>query len=77
MTGAVCNPPEVWQMVDELLIAQEKWLPQYYREIQKIKEGWQVDRLIPTNDNYKGAVRFKAKTPEQVQAERDNRKITV
>lgn len=77
LTGAVCNPPEVWQMVDELLIAQEKWLPQYYREIQKIKEGWQVDRLIPTNDNYKGAVRFKAKTPEQVQAERDNRKITV
>ena len=29
LTGAVCNPPEVWQMIDEMLVAQEKWLPQY------------------------------------------------
>ena len=29
LTGAVCNPPEVWQMVDELLEAQKRWLPQY------------------------------------------------
>jgi len=29
LVGAVCNPPEVWQMVDELLVAQAKWLPQY------------------------------------------------
>lgn len=29
LTGAVCNPPEIWQMVDELLIAQEAWLPRY------------------------------------------------
>ena len=24
LTGAVCNPPEVWQMIDEMLVAQEK-----------------------------------------------------
>ena len=29
LTGAVCNPPEVWQMIDEMLVAQEQWLPQY------------------------------------------------
>lgn len=29
LVGAVCNPPEVWQMVDELLVAQADWLPQY------------------------------------------------
>ena len=29
LTGAVCNPPEIWQMIDEMLIAQEEWLPQY------------------------------------------------
>ena len=23
LVGAVCNPPEVWQLVDEMLIAQE------------------------------------------------------
>ena len=29
LVGAVCNPPEVWDLVDEMLIAQEQWLPQY------------------------------------------------
>jgi len=29
LVGAVCNPEEVWQMVDEMLVAQAEWLPQY------------------------------------------------
>ena len=29
LVGAVCDPPEVWQMTDELLAAQARWLPQY------------------------------------------------
>ena len=29
LVGAVCNPEEVWQMTDEMLVAQAKWLPQY------------------------------------------------
>jgi alpha-galactosidase len=29
LTGAVCNPPEVWAMTDEMLKAQSRWLPQY------------------------------------------------
>jgi len=29
LVGAVCNPPEVWSMADEMLKAQAKWLPQY------------------------------------------------
>ncbi|AHF90952.1 alpha-galactosidase [Opitutaceae bacterium TAV5] len=29
LTGAVCNPPEIWQLVDDMLVAGEKWLPQY------------------------------------------------
>ena len=29
LVGAVCNPEEVWQMTDELLVAQAKWLPNY------------------------------------------------
>jgi alpha-galactosidase len=33
LVGAVCNPEEVWQMVDELLVAQARWLPQYAAEI--------------------------------------------
>ncbi|SFP84241.1 FGGY family carbohydrate kinase [Salibacterium halotolerans] len=29
LTGAVCSPPEIWQMTDEMLTAQKAWLPQY------------------------------------------------
>lgn len=33
LVGAVCEPEEVWQMTDEMLIAQAQWLPQYATEI--------------------------------------------
>jgi alpha-galactosidase len=32
LVGAVCTTEEVWQMVDELLVAQAQWLPNYSRE---------------------------------------------
>lgn len=38
-TGAACSPPEVWQMIDEMLIAGEEWLPQYADEIKEAKEN--------------------------------------
>ncbi len=39
LTGAVCDPEEVWQLADEMLVAQAKWLPQYQAagEIAKAK----------------------------------------
>ena len=65
LTGAVCNPPEIWQMVDEMLIAQEQWLPQYKEAIRQAKERWNKGNLIPTNPNYKG-IRNKEKTLEEL-----------
>ena len=73
LTGAVCNPPEVWQMVDEMLIAQEKWLPQYAEAIAAAKARFAEGNLIPTNDGYRGAVRIREKTVEEVSAERKER----
>lgn len=29
LTGASLTPPEIWQMVDEMLVANADWLPQY------------------------------------------------
>jgi alpha-galactosidase len=29
LVGAVCNPQEIWRMVDEILVAEQQWLPQY------------------------------------------------
>ena len=37
LTGAVLNPPEVWALVDEMLIAQAEWLPQYGAYIEGLK----------------------------------------
>ena len=37
LTAAVCDPIEVWQMVDEMLVAQAKWLPQYKQAIPEAK----------------------------------------
>ncbi|MCL2421009.1 MAG: alpha-glucosidase/alpha-galactosidase [Defluviitaleaceae bacterium] len=69
LTGAVCNPPEVWQMVDEMLIAQEKWLPQYKEAIQQIKKDWDTaaanGTLIPTKA-YEGAARIKERSLEEM-----------
>ena len=55
LTGAVCNPPEIWQMVDEMLVAQEQWLPQYAKAIADAKERLAHGKLIPTKEGYAGA----------------------
>jgi len=33
LTAAVCDGEEVWQMVDEMLVAEAQWLPQYAAEV--------------------------------------------
>ena len=76
LTGAVCNPPEVWQMVDEMLIAEEQWLPQYKEAIAEAKERFKNGGLIETREGYKGAVRIPDKTVEQVAEEHAARVIT-
>lgn len=70
LTGAVLNPPEVWQMVDEMLIAQEEWLPQYADAIKAAKERWAQGNLIPTKE-YEGAARLKTKTIEEMAENKD------
>ncbi len=38
LVGAICTPDEVWQMVDEMVVAQAQWLPQYADAIPAAKE---------------------------------------
>ena len=74
LTGAVCNPPEIWQLTDDMLVAQEKWLPQYGEAIKKAKARLAKARedgtLIPTRDDFSGSNRLKAKTVEEMAADR-------
>ena len=38
LVGAVCTPEEVWQMVDEMVVAEAPWLPQYKDAIPAARE---------------------------------------
>jgi len=69
LTGAVCNPREIWQLADEMLVAGEKWLPQYRQAISEAKRRLARGDLIPTKD-YRGAARLRVRTPEELSAER-------
>ena len=71
LVGAVCNPEEVWQMTDEMLVAQAQWLPQYAGEIKAAaqrlddaeRDGTRV-KLVQTE----GAARLHTATVEEMEA---------
>ncbi|WP_421723126.1 alpha-glucosidase/alpha-galactosidase [Bauldia sp.] len=55
LVGAVCSPDEVWQMVDEMLVAQAEWLPQFAGAIDDAKQRL-ARKSVPTRD-WQGAAR--------------------
>lgn len=73
LVGAVCNTPEIWQMVDEMLIEEAEWLPQYADEIARAKARWQKAEadgtLIPPIVT-KGAARLHTKTVAEMAVDR-------
>ncbi|MCC8165731.1 MAG: alpha-glucosidase/alpha-galactosidase [Planctomycetes bacterium] len=80
LTGAVLDPNEVWQMVDELLIAQEKWLPQYASAIAEAKQRWQAAEasgsLIPPKP-YEGTTRLKTRSIEELSKDAEKMRAMV
>ncbi len=70
LVGAVCNPPEIWQMTDEMLIEEEQWLPQYDKAIAEAKKRMKNKALIPTRKDYKGVARLKIKSVEEIAEEK-------
>jgi alpha-galactosidase len=74
LVSAVCDPEEVWQMTDDMLVAQRQWLPNYSKETidsaakrlaDHERNGTRV-KLIETQ----GAARLHTKTVEEMQADR-------
>ncbi len=70
LTGAVCNPPEIWQMVDDMLAAQAQWLPQYAEAVLAAQARALSQPRIPTRDDYVGAARLHTKSVEEMEADR-------
>ncbi len=77
LVGAVCNPEEVWQMVDEMLVAQAQWLPQYQKAIPTAQQ--RLDRAVAngtrvTLQDNQGAARLKTRTVEELQNQQESLK---
>lgn len=70
LVGAVCDPPEVWQLVDEMLVAGEPWLPQYAAAIAAAKTHLAHGRPIPTRAGYVGAARQHVKNIDEQRAQK-------
>jgi alpha-galactosidase len=69
LVGAVCNPEEVWQMTDEMLVAQAEWLPQFAAEIPaartRLEQAEANSTRVQTRE-YQGAARLHTRTVEEM-----------
>ena len=68
LTGAVCTPQEIRQMVDEMLVAGKQWLPQYEDVILDAQKRLET-KAVP----YRPVKGFslKTKTIEEMAAEKE------
>ncbi len=68
LTGAVCNPPEIWQMTDEMLVALIEWLPQWADELSAAQDRLASEAYIPTMEGNRGAARLHTKSVDEMEA---------
>jgi alpha-galactosidase len=69
LVGAVCNPEEVWQMADEMLVAQAQWLPNYAGEIEAARTRLEAHEANGTRvklSQTEGAARLRTRTVEEM-----------
>jgi alpha-galactosidase len=68
LVGAISTPEEVWQMVDEMVVAQAVWLPQYADAIPAAKERL-AKSTVKTRD-WAGAARRNVRSIDELRAEK-------
>lgn len=76
LTGAVATPPEVWQMVDDMLLAQRRWLPQYGEAIAAAEARRQRGGRLPTRE-WEGAARLGVRSVAELRAGAGNGEATL
>jgi alpha-galactosidase len=64
LVGAICTPDEVWQMVDEMVVAQARWLPQYADAIPAAKA--RLERATVKTRDWQGAARKHVRSVEEL-----------
>jgi len=76
LVGAVCNPEEGWQMTDELLVAQEQWLPNYAPEeiaiaAHRLAKHEQEGTRVTLREGWQGSSRQPIKTLEEMAQDKE------
>lgn len=74
LTAAVCSTEEVWQLTDEMLVAQEKWLPQFANGIPMARQRLEIAERMGTRVKLRateGAARLKVKSVEEMNDHRE------
>jgi len=66
LVGAICTPDEVWQMVDEMVVAQAQWLPQYADAVPSAKARL-AKATVKTRD-WQGAARKAVRSVDELRA---------
>lgn len=76
LVGAVLNPKEVWQLTDEMLIAEAQWLPQYKAEIalaeQRIAKAKKEGTYIKVSSKGAGANKLPERSIAEMEKEKDS-----
>ena len=65
LVGAVCDPREISQMVDEMLLAQAEWLPNYRRARAPAMKRLAEETRLGTRTT-KGAARRKTRSVHEM-----------
>jgi alpha-galactosidase len=68
LVGAVATPEEVWQMVDEMVVAQARWLPQYADAVPAAKE--RLAKSTVKTREWAGAARRNVRSIDELRAEK-------
>ena len=68
LVGAICTPEEVWQMVDEMVVAQAQWLPQYADAVPAAKD--RLARATVKTREWAGVARRPVRSIEELRAEK-------
>ena len=75
LTAAVCDPEEIWQMVDEMLVAQRQWLPNYAAgdidaAAERLAKHERDGTRVRLRDGWRGSTRREPRGVEELRADK-------
>jgi alpha-galactosidase len=74
LTGAVCNPKEIWQMADRMVVALAEWLPQYADQVEDIQSQLAKEPSLARFEGNEGAARLHTRSIEEMESDAEAKK---